>query len=422
MAPDRSTGHRTALPDESTGPGHLRSPPRRYDERSSASGPGGTGQEVSPRDDPTTRDGIAAQPGDRRLRHGGRRVRRRQHRPLRAWLDGHLGGGRHQPVAARRRLCGELGRHPLAARPVPAAREVGMAHGGARPPACGPDHRHPDVRNPVRRQAAGRQPPLPRRVVRGAGCRGRGVPWPPAVPVAPGEGGRTKHPVRPGRRGRPQRPTSTRDASSATRTSACGSRGSSPIPGPDDPRPGAPASAGTPLSRAADPALGTLGRIHEIDGVLRSTVVDEVAICLAPEDGAFVEPIARLCEEQGLVVRIPLFEGISAVPGGRVEDFDGIRIQSLAYGPDRTLSLVAKRVIDIVGGAGRTGPVHARDHRGRDRDPPGRAGPDPVPAGPRGTPRPAVRAREAPDDGARRRGACVTISASGMRSTAPPSS
>ena len=122
-------------------------------------------------------------------------------------------------------------------------------------------------------------------------------------------------------------------------------------PGPDDPRPGTAASAGTPLSRAADPALGTLGRIHEIDGVLRSTVVDEVAICLAPEDGAFVEPIARLCEEQGLVVRIPLFEGISAVPGGRIEDFDGLRIQSVAYGPDRTLSLVAKRVIDVIGGS-----------------------------------------------------------------------
>ena len=29
MAPDRSTGHRTALPDEGTGSGHLRSAPRR---------------------------------------------------------------------------------------------------------------------------------------------------------------------------------------------------------------------------------------------------------------------------------------------------------------------------------------------------------------------------------------------------------
>ena len=121
-------------------------------------------------------------------------------------------------------------------------------------------------------------------------------------------------------------------------------------PGPDEPRPGVPASAREALQRAPALAVGTLGRIHEIDDVLRSRIVDEVAICLAPEDGTFVEPLARLCEEQGLVVRIPLFEGVSALPGGRLEDFDGIRIQSLSYGPDRTLGLVAKRTIDIIGG------------------------------------------------------------------------
>ena len=205
MAPDRSTGHRTALPDESTGHGSAGSAAAvRLGELSHV--PGGTGQEVSPRDDPTTRDGTASQPRDGRLRHGRRRVRGRQHRPLRARLDGQLGSGRHQPLAARRGLRHELGRHPVAARPVPATREVGVAHGGARPPACGPDRRHPDVRHPVRRQAARCQPPLPRRTVHGAGCRGGGVPWPPAVAVAPCEGGRTEHPIRPGRRGRAQCP------------------------------------------------------------------------------------------------------------------------------------------------------------------------------------------------------------------------
>ncbi len=123
-------------------------------------------------------------------------------------------------------------------------------------------------------------------------------------------------------------------------------------PGPDDPSPGTLADTADPhpLRPSARP-LGVLGDIHEIDGVLRSAVIDEVAICLGPEHGAFVEPVARLCEEQGLVVRIPLFAGVSAVTGGRIEDFDGIRIQSLAYGPDRTLSLIAKRMIDIVGSA-----------------------------------------------------------------------
>jgi exopolysaccharide biosynthesis polyprenyl glycosylphosphotransferase len=70
---------------------------------------------------------------------------------------------------------------------------------------------------------------------------------------------------------------------------------------------------------------------------------------LGSEHAAFVEPVARLCEEEGLVVRIPLFAGSTAIPGGRLEDFEGIQVQSLVYGPDRTLGLVAKRLIDIVG-------------------------------------------------------------------------
>ena len=123
-------------------------------------------------------------------------------------------------------------------------------------------------------------------------------------------------------------------------------------PGPDDPHPGAPPSATAPAPgqvHAAIPA-GTLGRIDEIEAVLHSTVVDEVAICLPPEHGAFAEPVARLCEEVCLVVRVPLVDGATAIPGGRLEDFEGIRLQSLVYGPDRTLGFIAKRLMDLVGG------------------------------------------------------------------------
>ena len=35
------------------------------------------------------------------------------------------------------------------------------------------------------------------------------------------------------------------------------------------------------------------------------------------------------------------------LPGGRVEDFDGIQVLSLVYGPDRFIGLFLKRVIDI---------------------------------------------------------------------------
>jgi exopolysaccharide biosynthesis polyprenyl glycosylphosphotransferase len=95
---------------------------------------------------------------------------------------------------------------------------------------------------------------------------------------------------------------------------------------------------------------GVVGRIDEIEQVIRTTVVDEVAICLGPAHAAFVEPVARLCEEEGLVVRIPLVEGTTALPGGRIEDFEEIRIQSLVYGPDRAIGLAVKRVMDFAGG------------------------------------------------------------------------
>ena len=75
--------------------------------------------------------------------------------------------------------------------------------------------------------------------------------------------------------------------------------------------------------------------------------MDEVAICLSVEDIRLVEPIARLCEEEGRIVRIPLVDVAMTLPGGRVEDLDGVPVLSLVYGPDRTLGLIVKRVFDI---------------------------------------------------------------------------
>jgi exopolysaccharide biosynthesis polyprenyl glycosylphosphotransferase len=120
-------------------------------------------------------------------------------------------------------------------------------------------------------------------------------------------------------------------------------------PGPADPHPEAPASTPEPHVLWDPQRPGTLGRISEIETILRTRVIDEVAICLSANDAAFVEPVAHICEESGVIVRIPLFSGVGGVAGGRVEDFDGLRIQTLSRGPDRTLALVAKRLIDIAG-------------------------------------------------------------------------
>jgi exopolysaccharide biosynthesis polyprenyl glycosylphosphotransferase len=90
-----------------------------------------------------------------------------------------------------------------------------------------------------------------------------------------------------------------------------------------------------------------LGALAEIEDVLHSRVVDEVAICLPAEHSRLVEPIARLCEEEGRIVRIPMADTAVNVTGGRVEEFDGGLVLSLVYGPDRAVALVGKRVLDV---------------------------------------------------------------------------
>ncbi|HVL54813.1 MAG TPA: sugar transferase [Vitreimonas sp.] len=94
-----------------------------------------------------------------------------------------------------------------------------------------------------------------------------------------------------------------------------------------------------------------LGTIEDIESILHDRIVDEVAICLPAESVGLVEPITRLCEEEGKVVRIPLVEYVVTLPGGRVEEFDGVQVLSLVYGPDRVLGLIAKRVLDFGLGA-----------------------------------------------------------------------
>ncbi len=79
------------------------------------------------------------------------------------------------------------------------------------------------------------------------------------------------------------------------------------------------------------------------EAILHGTVVDEVAICLPAADIALVEPIARLCEEEGRIVRIPLGEVAFSLPGGRVEELDGQPILSLVHGPDRALGTLASK-------------------------------------------------------------------------------
>ena len=91
-----------------------------------------------------------------------------------------------------------------------------------------------------------------------------------------------------------------------------------------------------------------LGRLDDLETILHTRIVDEVAICLPASQLALVEPITRLCADEGRIVRIPTSESGLTLSGARVEQFDGIRVMSLVYGPDRALALMAKRALDIV--------------------------------------------------------------------------
>ena len=96
--------------------------------------------------------------------------------------------------------------------------------------------------------------------------------------------------------------------------------------------------------RGRRPILGT---VEDIEDVLHTQVVDEVAICLAPSQLSLVEPITRVCEDEGRIVRIPTGDTGLTLPGARIEHFDGIEVMSLVYGPDRALGLLGKRALDI---------------------------------------------------------------------------
>ena len=94
-----------------------------------------------------------------------------------------------------------------------------------------------------------------------------------------------------------------------------------------------------------------LGRLEDIEDILHTNVIDEVAICLPVSDWSRIDEVTRLCEEEGKIVRIPLYTLEHTLSAGRVEEFGGVPIYSIVAGPDRAVALAAKRVLDFVGAA-----------------------------------------------------------------------
>jgi exopolysaccharide biosynthesis polyprenyl glycosylphosphotransferase len=91
-----------------------------------------------------------------------------------------------------------------------------------------------------------------------------------------------------------------------------------------------------------------LGVLEDLESVLHTRVIDEVAICLPMTSWSLIEPISYLCQEEGRIVRLPL-DGIGpTLAQGRFEEFQGRPILSFVRGPDRAVALATKRLLDIV--------------------------------------------------------------------------
>jgi exopolysaccharide biosynthesis polyprenyl glycosylphosphotransferase len=64
-----------------------------------------------------------------------------------------------------------------------------------------------------------------------------------------------------------------------------------------------------------------------------------------------IEEAAYLSEQEGKVVRMPVAPVERILTAGRLETIDGVGVYSLANGPDRAVSLLFKRLLDIAGSA-----------------------------------------------------------------------
>lgn len=92
-----------------------------------------------------------------------------------------------------------------------------------------------------------------------------------------------------------------------------------------------------------------LGGVDDIEEVLHSRVVDEVAVCLPATAANQLERIVGLAAHEGKTVRVAVDPAEEMLPGAIEEEFDGFLVRSLVHDGQRELGLIAKRAIDIVG-------------------------------------------------------------------------
>jgi exopolysaccharide biosynthesis polyprenyl glycosylphosphotransferase len=91
-----------------------------------------------------------------------------------------------------------------------------------------------------------------------------------------------------------------------------------------------------------------LGTIDDLPEVIHDRVVDEVAVCILPGEWQVVEAVAKLCEAEGKIARMPVPMPSLSFATGHVEDLEGTPVLSLVTGPTAIVSLGVKRATDLV--------------------------------------------------------------------------
>src|SRR5919197_4238528 len=90
--------------------------------------------------------------------------------------------------------------------------------------------------------------------------------------------------------------------------------------------------------------------ISELEAVIAREPVDEVFIALPREKyGPLVEEVVRLCEEQGIIVRVQTELFKLRIARWQVDELNGIPVVTIRSGPPDGWQLLTKRLIDLCG-------------------------------------------------------------------------
>ncbi len=90
-----------------------------------------------------------------------------------------------------------------------------------------------------------------------------------------------------------------------------------------------------------------LGRLADMGDILENHVLDEVIFAVPRDRLAATEQAVRLCEEQGVSVRISLEIFRGGVARMEVSEMDGLPMLAFTRTPSDTVQLVAKRIFDV---------------------------------------------------------------------------